>query len=62
LHFTVTTEGEVAEAAVTGDAGSDLDGCRHGVMACRRFQPPTAAVQLKDPLHFVRARPAPPAL
>jgi hypothetical protein len=62
LHFTVTAEGEVTDAAVSGDADPDVGDCLSRVMASWHFQPAAAAVQVNYPLRFVRtARPAPPA-
>jgi hypothetical protein len=58
----VTAEGEVSDAAVSGDAGPDVTDCLSRVMASWRFQPAAAAVQVNYPLRFVRSsRPAPRA-
>jgi hypothetical protein len=62
LHFTVTAEGEVTDAAISGDAGPDVGDCLSRVMASWQFQPAATTVQVNYPLRFVRtAPPAPPA-
>ncbi len=61
LHFTLTAEGQVTDTLIRGATDPDVRDCLSRILTSWHFQPAAEAIQVNDPIRFVRtARPAPP--